>query len=192
MLFLLPYSVQLEQSEGTWHFSVHAGLFWCFHNPPNSDMGYRIFNVCMWSFCMLIHMGYLSLWSHLKDLCEVRSGEIFKNWACGVWPWPLGFHDLSKVTGVWKNATNVLWLFHSVCKLKSSWNELGKENDNDSILYILDRTGAWVSVLLTVNHLRVESWGVGGWGGREGGGLKSHPWACNCWGWFPRQWQRWY
>ena len=27
---------------------VHAaGLFWCFHHPPNSDMDYRIFNVCM-------------------------------------------------------------------------------------------------------------------------------------------------
>ena len=48
---------------------------------------------------MLIHMGYLSLWSHLKDLCEVRSGEIFKNWACGVcschvWRGAcIGFHD---------------------------------------------------------------------------------------------------
>ena len=27
---------------------VHAaGLFWCFHHPPNSDMDYRIFNVCI-------------------------------------------------------------------------------------------------------------------------------------------------
>ena len=24
---------------------VHAGLVWCFHNPPNSDKDYRIFNV---------------------------------------------------------------------------------------------------------------------------------------------------
>ena len=24
---------------------VHAGLFWCFHNPPNSNLDYRIFNV---------------------------------------------------------------------------------------------------------------------------------------------------
>ena len=36
---------------------VHAGLFWCFHSPPNSDMDYRIFNMCMWSFCMRIHTG---------------------------------------------------------------------------------------------------------------------------------------
>ena len=28
---------------------AHAGLFWCFHCPPNSDMDYRIFNVPMWS-----------------------------------------------------------------------------------------------------------------------------------------------
>ena len=26
---------------------VHAWLFWCFHNPPNSNMDYRIFNVRM-------------------------------------------------------------------------------------------------------------------------------------------------
>ena len=24
---------------------VHAGLFWCFHNLPNSDMDYGIFNM---------------------------------------------------------------------------------------------------------------------------------------------------
>ena len=26
---------------------VHAGLFWCFHNPPNCDIDYRIFNMRM-------------------------------------------------------------------------------------------------------------------------------------------------
>ena len=31
---------------------VHAGLLWCFHNPPNSDRDYRILNVLMWPFCM--------------------------------------------------------------------------------------------------------------------------------------------
>ena len=40
---------------------VHAGLFCCFHSPPNSDMDYRIFNLLMWSFCMHIHMGNLCL-----------------------------------------------------------------------------------------------------------------------------------
>ena len=29
---------------------VHAGLFSRFHNPPNSDIDYRIFNMHMWSF----------------------------------------------------------------------------------------------------------------------------------------------
>ena len=28
---------------------AHAGLFWCFHSPPNSDMDYRILNVSVWS-----------------------------------------------------------------------------------------------------------------------------------------------
>ena len=26
---------------------AHAGLFWCFHSPPNSDVDYRIFNARM-------------------------------------------------------------------------------------------------------------------------------------------------
>ena len=38
-----------------WHFFVHAGLFWCFRNPPNSHMDYRIVNLRMWSFCMHIY-----------------------------------------------------------------------------------------------------------------------------------------
>ena len=36
---------------------AHAGLFWCFYNPSNSDMDYRIFNVRMWSFCFHLHAG---------------------------------------------------------------------------------------------------------------------------------------
>ena len=33
-------------------------LFLCFHNPLNSDMDYRIFNVRRWSFvCVRIHTG---------------------------------------------------------------------------------------------------------------------------------------
>ena len=40
---------------------VHDGLFWCLHNPPNSYLDYRIFNVRMWSFCMRIHTGDLGL-----------------------------------------------------------------------------------------------------------------------------------
>ena len=50
---------------------VHAGLFCCVHSPLNSDMGYRIFNLLMWSLCMHIHTGDLSLLSHPKDFCTV-------------------------------------------------------------------------------------------------------------------------
>ena len=33
-------------------------VFLCFRNPPDSDMDYRIFNVCMWSFlCVHVHTG---------------------------------------------------------------------------------------------------------------------------------------
>ena len=50
---------------------VHAGLFWCFQNPPNSDMDYRISNMRMWSFCMHIHPGDLGLYSLIrKDFCR--------------------------------------------------------------------------------------------------------------------------
>ena len=50
--------------EIVWH--VHDPEFWwnacwvfyCFHNPPNSDMDYRIFNMRTWLFlCVLIHTG---------------------------------------------------------------------------------------------------------------------------------------
>ena len=34
---------------------VHAGLFWCCHNPPNSDMDCSILNVSVRSFSMCIH-----------------------------------------------------------------------------------------------------------------------------------------
>ena len=33
-------------------------VFSCFRNPPNTNMNYRIFNVCTWSFlCVRIHTG---------------------------------------------------------------------------------------------------------------------------------------
>ena len=60
----LPCSVQLRHSEELLTLSVYAGLFWCFHNPLNSDKDYRIFNVCMWSCCMRMHTrGTTSVYS---------------------------------------------------------------------------------------------------------------------------------
>ena len=52
----------IASSINTWKaltYSVHAGLFECFHNPPNSDMDHRIFNVRMCSCSMREHMGDL-------------------------------------------------------------------------------------------------------------------------------------
>ena len=58
-----------------WHFYNFSAcwLFWCFNNPPNSDMDYIIFNVSMWYFCMRIHTEDLGLylWSHIKDFCGI-------------------------------------------------------------------------------------------------------------------------
>ena len=85
---------------------VHARLFSCFHNPPNSDTDYGIFNVHTRSFCMRKHTGDLSLWSHPNDFCTVctewDSGEISgrarslaRNGHPSVW-WPLSVvHDLA-------------------------------------------------------------------------------------------------
>ena len=42
---------------------VHAGLFWCFHNAPNSDMDYRIFNVRMSLFFACIYTRGTSAYS---------------------------------------------------------------------------------------------------------------------------------
>ena len=39
-----PGESQLQQSRAT-QPSVHFWVFQCFHNPPNSDMDYGIFNV---------------------------------------------------------------------------------------------------------------------------------------------------
>ena len=41
-------------------FLVHARLFWCFHNPPNSDMDYRIF-------------GLNKLYSYIIIVCSTNS-----------------------------------------------------------------------------------------------------------------------
>ena len=51
--------------------SVHAGLFHCFHTALNPDLDSWIFNVCMRSFCMDMHMRNLSLSSHSRYFCRV-------------------------------------------------------------------------------------------------------------------------
>ena len=65
LLFFHIYSVQLQHFE-TLTLLVHAGLFWCFHNPLNFDMNYRIFNVCMWSFCMRV--SPVCMWVYTGNL----------------------------------------------------------------------------------------------------------------------------
>ena len=49
-----PKESQLQQSLAAQrtliNYEAHAGSFRFFHNPPNSDMDYRIFNVRKWSF----------------------------------------------------------------------------------------------------------------------------------------------
>ena len=50
----------IESNFTTLTFSVHAELFWRFHNPPNSDVDYRIFLcVCGLLACEYTHGGTL-------------------------------------------------------------------------------------------------------------------------------------
>ena len=58
-------------------------LLWRFHNPPNSDMDYRIFNVRMRSFFMRIHTGDLGLQSHPKDFCSLHRIRLRRNLRAG-------------------------------------------------------------------------------------------------------------
>ena len=51
------------------HYILYNGLLWRFHNSPNSDMGYRILNVRMWSFCMCL---YIYIWACAKR-CSART-----------------------------------------------------------------------------------------------------------------------
>ena len=99
---LLLYSVLLHCQADPLHFTLkkkkiinlfmHAGLFQCFHNPPDCDMDRRIFNVyviflllythrgtlfvfartSLWSFYLYsMHQGGLSLKSFAKYICSV-------------------------------------------------------------------------------------------------------------------------
>ena len=38
-------------------FKNACWVFWCFHNPPNCDMDYRIFNVHASFSCVCVHTG---------------------------------------------------------------------------------------------------------------------------------------
>ena len=54
--------------------SVHAGLFWCFHIPPNSKMAYRTFNnMYRWSFLYAYTWGasaYSLIWKTLAESAQ--------------------------------------------------------------------------------------------------------------------------
>ena len=56
------------------NYEAHARSCSCFHNPPNSYMDYRIFNVRTWSFlCMRIH-------THRVGHTDSESAQHFLLW----------------------------------------------------------------------------------------------------------------
>ena len=75
--------VTVFNSSATWaatfrlrgYKSCACWLFLCFHNPLNSDMDYRIFDVCTWSLvCMRIHTH--GGWAHRQ-----RVNTTFLTWS---------------------------------------------------------------------------------------------------------------
>ena len=75
----LWYSLQLQHFEYFETFSVFAVPFCFFHNPPDPDMDYRIFNMHMWYFCMhtLVYTHKLTLVYNLMLRTFVQSAQIW-------------------------------------------------------------------------------------------------------------------
>ena len=80
-------------------------VFQCFHNPPDSDMDYRIFKMHMWSFCMHTHMGPQFIVSPERLLWGYRSAQI---WTPGKRP------PIPVVTRL-GNAWPQLWRANALC-----------------------------------------------------------------------------
>ena len=81
--------------------TVHAGLFWCFHIPPNSKMAYRTFNnMYRWSFLYAYTWGasaYSLIRKTLAVCTELDSREILwqaQNLACNS-TYPCGYLNLA-------------------------------------------------------------------------------------------------
>ena len=58
-------------------FLVHAGLFECFHNPQDSYMGYRIFNMRMRFLFLFLHARNTSVYSLLLQYCFTSTGTVW-------------------------------------------------------------------------------------------------------------------
>ena len=54
---------------------IRADLFYGFRNPSNSDMDYRICNMCLQCFRMHLYAKDLSLMPHQKDFTVVESAQ---------------------------------------------------------------------------------------------------------------------
>ena len=64
LLPLLQRIVRLKHCEDSDIFSACRILFWCMHNPLNSDVDYRIFSVPLRSLCLRMHTAVLGLYSY--------------------------------------------------------------------------------------------------------------------------------
>ena len=64
---------------------MHAGLFWYFHNPLNSDMNYRIFNVyvihfeCVYTWGTLVYSLTQRTYSPLREFSDFRFCALFRH-----------------------------------------------------------------------------------------------------------------
>ena len=73
---------KVSSHSATHNFFLCAVLS-CFHNPPNSDMDYRVFNVRMWSFVWVrIHtgVGHTAFWLR-KTLTIFSCDPMIDQWS---------------------------------------------------------------------------------------------------------------
>ena len=98
-LFIFPIVSNFNMMK-TLTLSVHAGLFWCFHSPPHSDVDYRIFNVRMWSCCMRIHSVYSLIWRAFVESAQNLTPKKSQG-AAGTKPTHYGHPSRSVDTVLW-------------------------------------------------------------------------------------------
>ena len=84
ILVAFPKECQLQQSRATQRYLITKCLscwgFLCFRNPLNSDVDYRIFNVCTWSFLYAIYntLGLGTLTTSQHNMLTEKLNTVYR------------------------------------------------------------------------------------------------------------------
>ena len=95
--------------------TLSAGLFWCFRNVLNSDMDHMIFNVRVWSVCMLIH----TVWRTHIHTGDLGLKDVYKRETS---VWRTYIHTETSVCRTYTHGRprfEGLFLFKGTCKLQA-------------------------------------------------------------------------